>query len=79
MNELLLSFLFNALLGVIMFFLKQNNDQLKDRLKDLETRTSRIEDTTVKKEDFREFKEELWLRFDKMENAFDRRLRELHN
>lgn len=76
MNELLLSFIFNALLGVVMFFLKQNNDTLKERLKDVETRTSKIEETTVKKEDFREFKEELWLRLDKMENTFERRLRE---
>ena len=76
MNELFLSFIFNALLGVIMFFLKQSNDTLKDRLKDVENRTSKIEETTVKKEDFREFKEELWLRLDKMENTFERRLRE---
>jgi hypothetical protein len=76
MNELFLSFIFNALLGVVMFFLKQNNDTLKERLKDVETRTSKIEETTVKKEDFREFKEELWLRLDKMENTFERRLRE---
>ena len=59
-----------------MFFLKQNNDTLKERLKDVETRTSKIEENTVKKEDFREFKEELWVRLDRMENTFERRLRE---
>lgn len=77
MTETLASFIFNILLGVIMYFLKQHNDTLQDRIKNAEREIEKIKDSTVKKEDFREFKEELWLRFDKMEMAFDRRLREL--
>lgn len=77
MTETLVLYLFNALLGIIMYFLKQNNDALQDRIKTAETEIGRIKESTVKKEDFREFKEELWLRFDKMEMAFERRLKEL--
>ena len=59
MTEIVISFIFNVLLGIIMFFMKQNNDALRDRIKKVEEDVDRIKDTTVKKEDFREFKEEL--------------------
>ena len=77
MTEVLASFIFNVLLGIIMYFLKQNNDALRERVAKTEEKIDKIENSTVKKEDFREFKEELWLRFDKMEMAFERRLKEL--
>jgi uncharacterized membrane protein YraQ (UPF0718 family) len=77
MTEVLASFIFNVLLGIIMYFLKQNNDALRERIGKAEDEIIKIKDSTVKKEDFREFKEELWLRFDKMEMAFERRLKEL--
>ena len=76
MTEVLASFIFNVLLGIIMYFLKQNNDALRERVAKTEEKIDKIENSTVKKEDFREFKEELWLRFDKMEMAFERRLKE---
>jgi len=74
MTEIVISFIFNVLLGIIMFFMKQNNDALRDRIKKVEEDVDRIKDTTVKKEDFREFKEELWLRLDRMELHFEKRL-----
>lgn len=78
MTEILASFIFNILLGIIMYFLKQNNDVLRERIGKTEDEIVKIKDSTVKKEDFREFKEELWLRFDKMEMSFERRLKELY-
>lgn len=74
MDNLIISFIFNVLLGVVMFFMKQSNDTTKERLNKVEHDLERIKDGTVKKEDFREFKEELWLRFDKMEVSFDKKL-----
>ena len=74
MDNLIVSFIFNVLLGVVMFFMKQSNDTMKERVHKLETDVERIKDGTVKKEDFREFKEELWVRFDKMEMTIDKKL-----
>jgi len=74
MTEIVISFIFNVLLGIIMYFMKQNNDTLRDRIKKVEEDMDRVKDTTVKKEDFREFKEELWLRLDRMELHFEKRL-----
>lgn len=72
-----ISFIINGLLGVAMYFMKQANDAANERLSKVEGEVSKIKDTTVKKEDFREFKEELWLRFDKMEVAFEKKLTEI--
>ncbi len=64
-----------------MYFMKQAHDAVKDRIKKVEDEVHEtkksldaIKDSTVKKEDFREFKEELWLRLDKMEIAWEKRL-----
>ena len=73
MDSLIVSFIFNVLLGVVMFFLKLNNDVTRERLAKAEEKIEKIQDTTYKKEDFREFKEELWTRIDKMEVAFEKR------
>ena len=60
-----------------MYLMKQGNDATKERLGKTEDRLERLQDTTYKKEDFREFKEELFVRMDKMEVAFEKRLQEI--
>ena len=70
----IVSFIVNGLMGVAMYFMKQAHDSQRDKVNSLETKIEKVHDSTVKKEDFREFKEELWLRFDKMEGAFEKRL-----
>ena len=77
-NETIASFLINALLAVGMYFMQQENQTTKDRLKRLESKQDDLEKTTFKKEDFREFKEELWVRMDKMEIAFEKRFERIH-
>lgn len=77
MTESLISLIISGLIGIAMFFMKQANESLKDRVKTVEDRLQSVEKTTVLKEDFREFKEELWNRFDKMEIAFDKKLDEI--
>lgn len=79
MNETLISFAFNVLLGIIMYFLQAANTALQARITKTEEQVEVLKNITVKKDDFREFKDELWLRFDKMEVNFDRRLRERSN
>ena len=41
-----------------MYLMKQGNDATKERLGKTEDRLERLQDTTYKKEDFREFKED---------------------
>ena len=60
-----------------MFFMKTSADTTKDRINKLETSLDHLRDTTFKKEDFREFKDELWVRMDKMEVAFEKRFQQM--
>lgn len=76
MDEKVALYIINGLLAVVCWFLSTMYKELKERIKNAEDSVSKIKDGTVKKEDFREFKEELWLRFDRMEIAFERRIKE---
>lgn len=78
MTEAMLPFIFNILLGIIMFFLKKSNDESREEIIRLRNDIDKIKDNTVKKEDFREFKEELWQRLDKMETDFKIQLNQLN-
>ncbi len=60
-----------------MYFMKQNNDSNKKQLDDQRADIIHIKDNYFKREEFRDFKDELWTRLDKMENTFERRLHEV--
>lgn len=77
MNELIISLVINGLLGVSMYFMKQNGDAVKKQLDDQKDDIKHIKDNYFKREEFRDFKDELWVRLDKMENTFERRLHEV--
>lgn len=64
------SLIVNVLMGLIMFFAKYTVDDLKDKLKVHQEAIDRIRDTYIKREDFREFKEELFVRLDEMKLDF---------
>lgn len=66
-----LSILINALLGIGMFFMKSNHETTKERMSKVEGHIDQIKEHYFKKEDFKDFKEELWTRLDKMEVAFN--------
>jgi hypothetical protein len=66
-----------VLTGIVVWFMKTAYEDLKEKNKELENSITHVKDTYFKKEDFREFKDELWTRLDKMENSFDRKLQEL--
>ena len=53
-------------MGIIMFFMKSSYDAVKDQLKEHKQDIDKIKDTYIKKEDFREFKEELFVRLDEI-------------
>jgi len=77
MNELIISLIINGLLGVAMYFMKQANDTNKEQLNSQRQDIQHIKDTYFKREEFRDFKDELWTRLDKMENTFELRLHEV--
>ena len=60
------SIVINILMGIIMFFMKISYDDVKDQLKEHKQDIDKIKDTYIKKEDFREFKEELFVRLDEI-------------
>ena len=70
MEPLTLSMGFNVLLGIAAYFLKAEHASIKADIK-------QIKDSKVEKQDFSEFKQELWKRLDRMEDSFKHELQEL--
>jgi hypothetical protein len=71
-------FLFNGVLGIAMWLLKQSYSEVKEQLKNNSTAIDNVKEHYFKKEDFkafkddfREFREELWKRFDKLETRVE--------
>ena len=46
--------------------MKNQHDETKDKLKEQAQEISKLRDNTMRKEDFREFKEELYVRLDEL-------------
>lgn len=69
--------LVNLLLGGVLWFMKQSYAELKEQVKENKQELDRVKDTYFKKEDFREFKDELWTRLDRMEINWTTQLNEL--
>ncbi len=67
METLIVSFVLNGLLGLAMYLMKNAHEHTREELKDLKKSVENVKDTYYKKEDFKEFKEELWNRLDRME------------
>lgn len=68
MEPITLSYIFNGVLGVLAYFMKQAHAALKEDNKSLWVEVSNIKEKYFKKEDFLEFKQELWKRFDRLED-----------
>jgi deoxyhypusine synthase len=69
--------LINLLLGGVLWFMRNTYADLKEQVKEHKQELDRVKDTYFKKEDFREFKDELWTRLDKMEINWTTQLNEL--
>ena len=75
----------NIILGVAAWLLKQAFQELKEEHKSLSRKYDNllnevgdVKDKYFKKEDFRDFRDELWLRLDKMEAAFEAKVASLN-
>lgn len=62
----ILLFALNVISGVVMWLLKTAYSDLKEQTKDNRAAVDLLNREAYKKEDFKEFKEELWRRFDEM-------------
>lgn len=67
----------NLLLGGVIWFMKTAYSDIKEQVKEQRNELDRVKDTYFKKEDFREFRDELWTRLDKMEVSWTHKLNEL--
>lgn len=72
-----ISILINCVLGIAVWGLKTAYNNLKDSIERHEQAIVLIRDTYFKKEDWLDFKEELWRRLDGMEKRFEDRVKEL--
>lgn len=68
-------FLLNVVWGICMWLAKNAYSDLKEQVKENRLNLEK----SIKKEDFKEFKEELWQRFDKMEIAFNEKIKDVKN
>ena len=63
------SLLVNLAFGLIMYFMKLDHTNTKENLKRIEGEVKEVRDTALKKDDFKDFREELWKRFDRIEET----------
>lgn len=70
-------FILNGALGVIVFLLKNAFQDMKEHGKETRHALEILKDQAYKKEDFKEFKEELWRRFDKLEIEVNQKIQEV--
>lgn len=60
-----------------MFFLQQAHANTKETIKELKQEIKDVRDASLRKEDFHDFRDQLWAKLDKIEAGFDRQLSEL--
>ena len=70
----IIGWIVSALLGLVMMLGKFQYDGIVKRADSMQDQIDMIKEDYFKKEDFREFKHELWARLDKMETSFENRL-----
>jgi hypothetical protein len=64
----ILSLIANAVLGLIAWTMKTTLDDVKEQVRANRQDVDHVKDKYFKKEDFQEFKTELWNRLDRFEN-----------
>lgn len=62
----IVSFVLNGLMGIAMYFMKLNHDNTRERIKTNEDDVRQLRESTLRKEDFKEFKAELRIWLDEM-------------
>ena len=74
MESQIIAWIINGLMGVIMWLGKVQLDTLQKRIDHLEDGDDYIKEYYFKKEDFKEFKQELYMKLDKMETSLENKL-----
>ena len=64
----------DVLFGIALYFMKDAYSRVKEDIKKQQLEIEVLREAAHKKEDFKEFKVELWMRLDKMEADFRRAL-----
>lgn len=72
-----LLFALNVVMGVAMWLLKSAYQDVKEQGKETRQGLEALREAAYKKEDFKEFKEELWRRFDKLEHEMNQKIQEV--
>ncbi len=62
-----ISWIINLLMMVAMYLLKTAHSDIKERLKVHDEEISHVKERYLKRDDFKDFKEELWRRLDKID------------
>lgn len=75
--EVTISYILNGLLGVAMYFMKLAHDTTRESIKELKLEIKEVRDTALRREDFHDFRDQLWGRLDKMEADVSKQLSEL--
>ena len=77
MEPITISYVFNAVICILGYFMRTTLTDLKEDNFRLWKEVTHIKDSYFKKEDFSEFKQELWKRFDRLEDDMKARVEEL--
>lgn len=67
MELTVLSLVFNGLLSVALYFMKASSDRTQSDITALKVRLEALQKEAHMKEDFNDFKRELWAKLDKLE------------
>jgi hypothetical protein len=74
MDAQIISWIANGLLGVVMMFMKMAHDSTREDLKNLKQQVDTVKEKYLHKDDFKDFKEELWARLDDVKTDVKRAL-----
>jgi hypothetical protein len=74
MENYILEMIIGGLGAMAMLFGKMQLDTMKDSITKQTEEIAHIKDAYYKKEDFKEFKQELWGRLDKMESSVEAKI-----
>ena len=74
LDNQIIEYFIGGLLALVAWLGKMQINSLQKRMADQDIKIEQIKDTYFKKEDFKEFKQELWTRMDKMEIAMEAKI-----
>ena len=74
LDNQLVEWFVGGLIALVAWLGKTQINSLQKRIADQEAKIEQIKETYFKKEDFKEFKQELWTRMDKMEIAMEAKI-----